>query len=181
MKKERILLYRDNDALRYAKEDNKEIFKVMESLLTLFDAYIKVGAIDDYVRFFDNPLNFMILKYREVWNGNLLLDSKLRADEVKSLKERFDKLYDALDEWKSAPVITRNTMVSNVKPKNFDLYCRKDKEQEYLVLINFIEAVRMYEDAFKTQSRKQISRFTDSLLDKNLLPRYELFAQFISK
>ena len=76
---------------------------------------------------------------------------------------------------------TKDSMASNVKPKNFDLYCRKDKEQEYLVLMNFIEAVRMYEDAFKTQSRKQISRFTNSLLDKNLLPKYELFVQFIGK
>ena len=178
-KKKGILLYRDNDALRYAKRDSKELFKVMEDLLTIAEAYVQVNVVKDYARFFKDPLGYMIKTYADIWNENLLIASKIDVSQVQSLKERFDKLYSSLEEWNSEPKITRTTMIAGINPKNFDLYCKKDKEYEYRVMLNFIEATKSFEEAFNTQSRKQITRFTDSLLDNNLIPKYEMFVQFV--
>ncbi len=180
-KKERIHLYRDNDALRYAKHDNKELFKIMEDLLTIAEAYVKVNAVKDYKRFFENPISYMIQAYTETWNDNLLEASEINVSQVNSLKERFDKYYDYLDGWNSAPIITKTSIVTGVKPTNFDLYCKPEKEQEYMVLCNFIEATRLFEEHFPTQSRKQICHFTDNLLGRDLHPQYHLFAEFIDK
>ena len=179
MKKERILLYQDNDAMRYAKRDSKELFKVMEDLLTIAESYVQVDVVKDYARFFKDPLKYMIRAYADIWNENLLISSNIDVSAVESLKERFNKLYDSLSEWNSEPKITKDMIAQNVKPSNFNLYCKEEKEYEYKVLLNFIEATRLFEDAFPTQSRRQISKFSDSLLDKDLVPRYELFAQFI--
>ena len=178
-KKKGILLYRDNDALRYAKRNSKELFKVMEDLLTIAEAYVKVNVVTDYVRFFDNPMSYMIKAYADIWNENILIASQIDVSQVQSLKERFDKLYSSLEEWNSQPTITKTTMSSGINPKNFDLYCKPEKEFEYRVMLNFIEATKSFEEAFNTQSRKQITRFTDSLLDNNLRPKYEMFVQFV--
>ena len=180
-KKKGILLYRDNDALRYAKQDSKELFSIMEDLLTIAEAYVQVNVVTDYAKFFNNPLSYMIKAYADIWNENLLVASNIDVSSVQSLKERFDKLYNELDQWNSAPIITKDAIATGVKPKNFDLYCKPEKEYEYRVLCNFIEATRMFEEHFPTQSRKQITRFTDNLLSKDLHPQYHLFAEFIDR
>ncbi len=180
-KKKGILLYRDNDALKYCKQDSKELFKIMEDLLTIAESYVKANVVDDYVRFFDNPMSYMILKYKSIWNDDLVKASEIDVSQVNSLKERFDKLYNALDEWNSAPRITKTTIVTGVKPTNFDLYCKPEKEYEYMVLCNFIDATRMFEENFPTQSRRKITQFTDNLLSKDLHPQYHLFAEFINR
>ena len=179
--KRRILLYEDNDAKRYAKRDSKELFKVMEDLLTIAEAYVSIDVVDDYVSFFNDPLGFMMEKYLEVWDGNLLEESKLRIDEVKGLKDKYDRLSSQLEEWNSAPVITKDRIMTNVRPKHFRMYCKPELEHEYRVLLNFIQATREFEESFPTQGRRSISAFTDSLLDKSLTPKYSMFAEFIER
>ena len=179
--KRRILLYEDRDAMRYAKRDSKELFKVMEDLLTIAEAYVSIDVVDDYVSFFNDPLGFMMEKYLEVWDGNLLEESKLRIDEVKGLKDKYDRLSSSLNEWNSAPIITATTMRTNIRPKNFKMYCKPEMEEKYRVLLNFIQSTREFEESFPTQGRRSISTFTDSLLDKSLTPKYEIFAEFVER
>ena len=125
MEKKGIILYRDMDGHRYAKQDNDKLLEVMESLLTIFDSYVKENTIMDYKSFFDNPLKYMTTKYDLLWNDyngetndyriiKFLKDSGLRRDEVNGLKNRFDKLYNSLDEWNSAPIITKDLNKSTV-------------------------------------------------------------------
>ena len=125
MEKKGIILYRDMDGHRYAKQDNDKLLEVMESLLTIFDSYVKENTIMDYKSFFDNPLKYMTTKYDLLWNDyngetndyriiKFLKDSGLRRDEVNGLKNRFDKLYNSLDEWNSAPIITKDLIKTTV-------------------------------------------------------------------
>ncbi len=189
MKKKGIILFRDLDGYRYAKHDEKELIKVMESLLTVFDSYVKFGAIENYESFFNNPIEYMTCKYHSIWNDcdngftldketSFFNESGLRKDEVLSLVNKFNRFYSYLGDL--APTITKNEIKNNLKASDFDIYCDKNKEKEYRALLSFVRAVKTFESHFPTQSRQRIVSFTGGLLDKNLHPKYSKFVEYIS-
>jgi hypothetical protein len=182
--KKGIILYRDNYGLKYAKWDERKLFETMDALIELFDSYVKVGAIDNYIEFFLNPLKYMVTKYQSIWNDyngtigttqeiEFLRESGLRREDIIVLKTLFDEKFHDLGDL--APIINASSIKANINPEDFDIYCDDSLEKEYRILLSFIRAIKRFERAFPTQQRSKIKSFTNNLLDNNLTPNYSYF------